>query len=121
MANEITLTAALSVVKSGVSISGQVNSKSITQAGDQSLGNVQIIGTSTEALTLGDVVTIGYLYLKNLDSTNFVEFDLNTPVAGTAFCKLLAGEAAVIPTRQTTIYAKADTANVNVNVVAIEL
>lgn len=120
MANEISLQALLTTSKNGVTISGSV-SKAITQTGDQAIGNVQIIGTATEALVLGDVTTIGYIYLKNMDATNFVSFGLNTPVAGDAFCKLLPGEAAVIPTRQTTIYAIADTAPVNVNVVAVEL
>lgn len=121
MANEITLSASLSIVKSGVSIAGTVSGLAVTQAGDQSIGNVQNIGTSSEALTIGDVTTIGYLFLKNLDATNYVEFDLNNPVSTTAFCKLLPGEGALIPTRQTTIYGKANTAAVNVHVVAIEL
>src|SRR6185369_5689912 len=87
----------------GGSIAG-TGSFSVTQAGTNNIGNVQNIGTSTEQFTYGDVTTIGYLFIKNLDATNYVEFDLNTPVAGTAFCKLLAGECAFIPTRQTTIY-----------------
>ena len=95
---------------------------SITQVGAQKIANVQIVGTTTEALVLGDVTTIGYLALTNLDATNFVQIGLATPVdASNAFCKLLPGESALIPTRQTTIYALADTASVNLDVLAIEL
>lgn len=121
MANEISLSGSLQIVKSGVTISGSV-SKTITQAGDQSLGNIQIIGMSSEAVMVGDVTTIGYLYLKNLDATNFVSFDIATPcVAANAPVTLLAGECAVIPTRKAAWYAIADTGNVNVHVIAIEL
>lgn len=56
MANEIVLTGGLSVSKSGVSVSA-TGSKSIDMSGDQLLGNVQIIGTSTEAISFVDVVT----------------------------------------------------------------
>lgn len=91
------------------------------QAGTNNIGNVQNIGTTTEALVFGDVTTIGYMFLKNLDATNYVEFDLNTPVSTTAFCKLLPGECAFIPTRQTTIYGKSNTAAVDVMVVLFEL
>lgn len=121
MSNATTLTAALAISGAGVSISGTVSGLSITQAGTNSIGNVQNIGTTTEQLTFGDVTTIGYLFVKNLDATNYVEFDLNTPVAGTAFSKLLPGEAFVIPTRQTTIYGKANTAACDCLIVAIEL
>lgn len=122
MANEIALTAALSITKSGVTISGAVTGKAITQSGDQSIGNIQIIGTSSEAITIGDVVTIGYIYFKNLDATNFVSIhDVSPAVAGAASITLKAGECAVIPTRTTAWYAIADTADVNLHVVAIEL
>lgn len=122
MANEITIGATITCTKSGLSVSGTVSGLAITQSGAQSYANVQPVGTTTEALDISDVSTIGYLWLKNTDATNFVEFDLNTPVSSsTSFCKLLAGEVALIPTRRTTIYAKADTAEVNVSVVALEL
>ena len=120
MANETQLNLTLSNNKSGVFISGTVG-LSITMAGTNSISSVQNIGTATEVLVIGDVTTIGYLMVKNLDTTNYVELDLNTPVAGTAFCKLLPGEACIIPTRQTVIYAKANTAACDCLVLAIEL
>jgi hypothetical protein len=122
MANEITLTAALSLVKSGQTIQGAVNGLSIAQSGTNNIGNVQAIGTTSEALSVGDVTTPGYLYVKNLDATNFVVLDLNNPaVASTAFCTLLPGEACVIPTRRSAIYAKADTASCDVFAILLEL
>jgi len=122
MANEITLSASLQIVKNGSSTSGTLAGKSITQAGDQSIGNDQIIGTSSEVVTVGDVSTIGYLYFKNNDSTNFVAFDIVNPcVAAAAPVHLLPGEAAVIPTRQSAWYGIADTSPCNCRIVAIEL
>lgn len=122
MANEISLTAGLSVNKSGQSISGILNGLAITQSGAQNIGNVQNIGTSSEALSIGDVSTIGYLYIKNLDATNFVTIDLNNPaVASSGYATLKAGEAMVIPTRRTQHYAIADTGACDVYVVALEL
>lgn len=121
MSNTISLSISASVALSGGGAITGSGSNSITQSGTDNIGNVQNIGTTTEALVLGDVTTIGYLFVKNLDATNYVEFDLNTPVAGTAFAKLLPGESMLVPTRQTTIYGKANTAACDCLVVAYEL
>jgi len=121
MSNTITVSVSAAVTfGAGGSING-TGSFNVTQAGTDNIGNVQNIGTSTEALVLGDVTTIGYLFLKNQDATNYVEISLTNPVGAEAFIKLLAGESAFIPTRQTTIYAKANTAAVDLFVAAFEL
>lgn len=120
MANIINLTGGLTWNGNPSVIQGTVSAV-ITQSGNGALGNIQTFTTTTSQVSYGSVTTIGYLFIKNLDATNYVEFDLNTPVAGTAFCKLLPGEAMVVPTRQTTVYGKSNTANVDCLVVAIEL
>lgn len=122
MANEITLAASLTLIKTGVNISGTLSGLAITQGGTNSIGNIQNIGITTEQIVYGDVTTIGYLFVKNMDATNFVLVSLATPaIAGTSFAKLLPGEALVIPTRQTTVYAIADTAACDCYIVAVEL
>lgn len=121
MANEITIQASLSVNKSGVAIGGTLAALSITQVGTNSIGSVQNINTTTEQLTFGDVSTIGYLFVKNLDATNYVEISGTNPVGAEAFAKLLPGEAMLVPTRLTAIYAKANTAACDCLVVAVEL
>ena len=70
----------------------------------------QNIGTSEEALNLGNIATLGYIYIKNLDETNFVQ--LRTATSGTYFCKLKPGEIAVFRfgSGVTAPYAIADTA-----------
>lgn len=121
MSNTINFSVTAGVTLSaGGTITG-TGSGTITQAGTDNIGSVQNIGTSTEALVIGDVTTIGYLFLKNLDATNYVEISLTSPVGAEAFIKLLAGECAFLPTRQTTIYGKANTAAVDLLVVAMEL
>lgn len=121
MSNTIAVSVSSTVTfGAGGGING-VGSFTLTQVGTDNIGNVQSVGTTTEALTLGDVTTIGYLFLKNQDATNYVEISLTTPVGSEAFIKLLAGECAFFPTRQTTIYAKANTAAVDLFVAAFEL
>lgn len=119
MANEVQVSAGLSVSKSGISL-GVSGAKSITQAGNANTGTVQNIGTSAEALSVGDVSTIGYLLIKNQDATNFVEVDsANTFDAFPQ--KLLPGEFVLLKPQTATIYLKADTDPVDVYFVAVEL
>ena len=121
MANEISLSINVIASKNGASVTGS-SSQTSTMAGDQMISNVQIVGTSSEQLLLGDVTTAGYVYLKNLDSTNFVSVSVITPaVAGTSFTKLLAGDMTIIKAVNANLYAIADTAPVNLQVIAIEL
>ena len=120
MANEIQVQASLQASKNGVSVQNTGN-KTHDMAGDQMLSNVQIIGTSAEALVLGDVSTIGYVFLKNLDSVNFVQIALDSGVSTGIFAKIVAGGIALFPAATATMYAKADTANVNLLVQAVEL
>jgi hypothetical protein len=121
MANEITGSVSITASKNGAAVSASATIAA-TMSGEQMISNVQIIGTSSEALVLGDVTTIGYVYLKNLDATNFVSISvLATAVAGTSFTKLLPGECCLFKAVSTTITAIADTSAVNLQVVAIEL
>lgn len=121
MANEISIAASLSCTISGLSVSGS-GSKSISIAGTEYLASVQTVGTSAEAVAMADVGTPGYLFVKNNDSTNFVYASLNAaPDASNSFAKLLPGEFLLIPTRQTTIYLKADTSPCSCQIVLTEL
>ena len=119
MANEITVNSSIYASKNGATLS-QSSSKTIDMSGDQMLANIQIVGTAAEAIVLGDVSTIGYLMLKNTDSTNYVE--IAGEVGITNFVqKILAGEFILLKPEVATIYAKANTAAVNLLVVALEL
>lgn len=121
MANEISVSTTLSATKLGATVSSTGN-RTVDMTGDQMISNVQIIGATSEAILLGDVTTPGYVYLKNLDATNFVSISvLATAVAGTSFTKLLAGDFCIFKAVSTQITAIADTAPINLQVIAIEL
>lgn len=84
-------------------------------AGSPITSGIQAIGTSEEILNLGDVTTPGYLMIKNLDSTNFLQYNVDaTPTQYTG--KLLAGEFALLRLGDTAsaLYLKADTSSCNV-------
>lgn len=81
----------------------------------------QIIGTTTESILFGDVVTPGYCMIENLDSTNFVQIGGNNGGSLVEFAKLKPGELALIPLDPLiTMRAKADTAAVKVRVSCFE-
>ena len=118
MANEIALSVNLSAQKGGVNTAAAL---SITQdmAGDQMIQNVQIVGTSNEALLVGDVTATGWQLIKNLDTANYVEIFLDSGNTNLV-SKLLAGEFTLIKPGAA-VYARANTAACNCLVVAIEL
>lgn len=120
MANETSVSASISVTKSGASVSASA-SKTLNMSGNELVVSTQTIGyAAAEALNFADVSTIGFLYVKNLDENNFVQLGLDAEVSAKIFAKILAGEFCLIPMPTATIYAKADTADVLVQVVAAE-
>jgi Holliday junction resolvasome RuvABC endonuclease subunit len=66
MANEIKRTTTLNWTKRGASIAISVN-ETIDQTGNNAIENVQIIGATSEAITLGDVSGEIHLAFKNLN------------------------------------------------------
>jgi hypothetical protein len=120
MANEIGVSASIAASKGGATISAS-GTDTADMSGDQMIANVQSVGTSAEALQLGDVSTIGYLFLKNMDATNYVEVALDSAVSTQIFAKLLAGDVTLVKAATATLYAKANTAAVNLYVAATEL
>ncbi len=121
MANEISVSAALSCTKdlASMSISG---SRSIDMVGSDMIMCTQHIGTSAEALSLGDISPpAAYIYVRNLDATNFVDLCLVND--GTEkFAHLKPGQFILFPPPVSgTIYAIADTATCDCQVAAVEL
>lgn len=70
----------------------------------------QNIGTSEEAIGLGDVSSLGWAAFLNRDATNFIELRVGT--GGTKFAKLPPGKGCVLflGSGITAPYAIADTA-----------
>jgi hypothetical protein len=119
MANEITFSGSLTASKNGASVAA---SASVTNdmSGDQLYANVQAVGTSAEQIDISDVSTIGLIYVKNLDATNYVEIALDSGMTN-VFIKLLAGEFNIFSPATATLYARANTSGINLQVIATEL
>lgn len=99
MANEITIKASLSYAKSGQTIISRSNP---TEAGDvldqksadfRYVNRVQNIGASAEALGLGDVISPGMCWMKNLGTADAIE--IRNGVAGANVIELEPGEWAL--------------------------
>lgn len=94
--------------------------QNITVSGADSIQKTQQIGTSEEAIVLSpDIATAGYVFIENLDSTNFVEI---APATGdAALIKLLPGEFTVFRMASGAVpVATADTAAVQIRYAIVE-
>ena len=102
MANEISITAKLSVSKGGTTVTNATSTDSIDMTGTNMLTLVQNIGTSYEALVLTDIDTAAdyHVCLRNKDATNFVKvsfdagstYSLKLIPGGLCYLPILAGE-----------------------------
>lgn len=118
MADELTITASLKFVKGDVSLSRSKSGIRIDVTGDKHIDMVQEIGTSEEALSLGEAGAGGYMLLENLDTTNYIEIRANTGVAD--LVKLKAGEVAMFRTAADAVpYAIANTAACDLRIIII--
>jgi hypothetical protein len=115
MASELTTQFSLSYTKGNDSF----NIAAIAQQQDVSSGvraaQVQNIGTTYEALSLGDVGTDGgAFFARNLDATNFIEIGREISAAFQPFVKLKPGEFCFLSgVSDKDLFSKADTAAVN--------
>jgi hypothetical protein len=117
MANELTISARISFNKGGAIVKRSENIN-VTVTGDAFSHEVQEVGTSEEALVQGsELGTPGYMFIKNLNATNYVEIGSTT---GVYDIKLLAGEIALYRHNSATVYAKANTGACNVEYLLIE-
>ena len=117
MSNELSISVSISLVKNGAMVS-RSHGFSADLSGEAFVHAVQSIGFgSAEVLQeTSEVGTPRWVYVKNLDDTNFLTFGSNASMD----LKLLAGEAVVYRTNIVPIYAQADTASVDVEYIIIE-
>ena len=117
MADELSIGVTMSFSKGGA-IARRAERISVDVTGDALTHEVQEVGTSEEELAQGaDLGTPGYLFIKNLDATNYVEIGSTT---GVYDIKVKAGEVALYRHNSSTIYAKANTAACKVEYLLIE-
>jgi hypothetical protein len=119
MANEITTTVSLRFSKGGASASVNETARA-DMAGSDFLNQVQTIGTTAEAVSFGNITgPPGFVAIKNLDAANFVEFGGDSGL--TVFkLILMPGKTMLASPASGTLFGKADTAAVDIQVLAIE-
>ena len=119
MANEIYTSLTLTARKNGATVTATASGNQ-TMAGDDLHQATQVIGTTAELVTFGDITGApAQVLIQNLDATNFVELGGDSGL--TVFkLKILAGKAIVISPSSATLYAKADTAAARILIVAVE-
>jgi hypothetical protein len=124
MADEFTVSTLLRINKGFQQDTKSVTNLKVTQVGDGSAGGVQNVGTSAEAIDVGDVSTLGLAWFRNLDATNFVQVGQDVGGGGfEEFFKLLAGETALMRldlAATGVLQAKADTAAIELQYIIYE-
>ena len=121
MANEITSAVSVTGTKSG-STTGLGKTIQRDLSGSQLWANTQTIGTSAELIAFpGDLTTEGIteIVFYNEDSTNYVELSLDSFT--NIFAKIPAGRIMSLlpPSGSPTIYARANTAAINLRMAAM--
>ena len=119
MANTLTLDFDLFQFVSGNrSVSREYGRKVFTVTGDKFTHCIQEIGTSEEAIDLGDVSAGGYSFWWNHDATNYVTIRSGT--GADDLVKIGPGEVALFRLTATAPYAIADTAACELEYIILE-
>ena len=121
MANEIAFSGSLRVLPSiGRTREALVSGFRADMAGSRVVDDTQLIGTSAEAIQMGEITSPGWCYIKNLDVTNYVT--IRNGSTGADVIKLLAGESAYFRWPSTAVpYAIANTASCYIEYIIAEL
>lgn len=121
MSDEISLLISATVVNGNFRAEFKPPNLKIDQAAGARGGYTQAIGTSEEVVVFGDVSTEGYIFLRNNDTVNFVEYGPEDTGAMVTVGKLKAGEIAAFRMSPSVVLrAQADTATVNLDVLLLE-
>ena len=112
MANEITVSMKLSVVKGFLDHVENPGTQSFDMSGLNASGGVQSIPTAGTLLAFGSVGTPGFAYFRNTGPTNFVEIGTGTTTF-VSFAKLKAGQSMICPLSTNAPSARANTAAIN--------
>jgi hypothetical protein len=117
MANTLTISISANYTGNGLTTANTVNGQAVsisTNAAPEGV-NSYSVPTTAAAIPLGGISTPRYLFIQNLDASNYME--VYTGSGGTLFAELLPGDAMLIPLDPsiTAPYWKAHTSAVNVN------
>ena len=110
MSKEITLNTSLTITKGTLSDSTRDRYQT-DLTGSKYAAGVVSVGTSThQALATTTITTPGFLYVKNLDATNYIQVGADSSGTFVPYTKLKAGESFVFRPATSALYAKANTA-----------
>lgn len=118
MANELTLAASLKFVKGDRNVPFAKSGIQLDVAGDDVTFKTQNVGTSEEALDLGDVSTPGYILIYNEDATNYVSVRSGTGAAN--LVKIRPKAIALFECEASAPFVIANTAAVRIHYCLIE-
>lgn len=118
MANELNVSCSLKFSKSGNGDDKAYSGISIDVSGSKTTKIRQTIGTSEEALDIGDIGTAGFIIGKNLDATNYVTIRPGT--GETDLVKAGPGEPFLFRLAMSGPYAIADTAACDLEFLIVE-
>ena len=118
MANELTLTATLKFDKSTKSADVGKTGLQLDVTGGDYITKTQVVGTSQEAIVIGEITTPGYMFIRNLDATNYIE--IRDGSSGADVVKVRAGGVALFELATATPFAIANTASCEVEYTIIE-
>lgn len=118
MSNELTISASLTFAKNSVSVDLAKNGANYDVSGAKYVKLSQTVGTSEEALLLGDIATGGYCLIINRDATNYVSVRSGTGAAN--LIKIKAGEVALFRVEAAAPYVIANTGSCVIEVLLIE-
>lgn len=114
MADELTMNFSLAYAKGESRINIPSRQSLIDVASQVRASATQTIGTSAEAIAMGDVSSAGAAYFLNTDATNYVDIGVDVSSVFYGLIRLMPGEMAFCPRLATNApYAKANTSNVN--------
>lgn len=120
MADELTLKASLSFTKGSTTVSLSLPATTFDVSGSNALHNRQVIGTTEEAILLGDAAAGGYFFGINRDATNYIEI---RPATGAAdLIRLEPGDLCLfrLTDDATAPYAIANTASCELEYVIVD-
>jgi len=121
MANEITANVSVSFDKSPtIKIDVQPDEFQITVAGADYTWKTQLVGTSAEALDLGEIGTPGLVVIRNTDTSNFVLFGHDDSGFKDDVKLLASGKWNLFYCSQAVPQVKADTASCLIEYCVIE-
>lgn len=121
MANEITVQIYGTLVNGNLRETFNNGPLQFTQTTAGSYSSTVVVGTAEEVILTGDIATLGYLFLINLDATNYVRVGPQSLGAMVPLLRIYPGMPGGMPLEPgVVIRAQANTADVRLKILIFE-